>query len=60
MLSPVAASRRRRPHKAVSFVVEGDKEVQAWHEQGMPKAPPGFSGEKAARNKERKKGTQEL
>ena len=33
-----------RPHKAVSFIVERDKEVQVWSQQKMPEAPPGFSG----------------
>ena len=33
-----------RPHNALSFVVERDKEVQEWNEQKMPKAPPGHSG----------------
>ena len=33
-----------RPHKAVSFVVERDKEVQEWSEQMMPTALPGYSG----------------
>ena len=32
-----------RPHKAVSFVVERDKEVQEWNEQ-KPKVLPGYSG----------------
>ena len=33
-----------RPHKAVSFVVERDKEVQEWNEPKMPKALLGYSG----------------
>ena len=33
-----------RPHKAVSFVVERDMEVQEWNEQKTPKALPGYSG----------------
>ena len=33
-----------RPNKAVSFVVERDKEVQEWNEQKMPKVLPGYSG----------------
>ena len=35
-----------RPHKAVTFLVERDKEFQVWREQKMPKALPGFSGGK--------------
>ena len=35
-----------RPRKAVSFVVERDKEVQEWREQKMPKALPGYNGGK--------------
>ena len=31
------------PHKAVSFVIGRDKEVQEWKEQQMPKAVLGFS-----------------
>ena len=33
-----------RPHKAESFVVEREKEVQEWNEQKMPKVLPGHSG----------------
>ena len=33
-----------RPHKAVSFVVQRDKEVQEWNEQKMLKALLGHSG----------------
>ena len=33
-----------RPHKAVCFVVEKDKEVQEWNEQKLPKVLPGFNG----------------
>ena len=33
-----------RPHKAVSFVVERDKEIQEWNEQPLPKSPPGYNG----------------
>ena len=33
-----------RPHKAVSFVVERDKEIQEWTEQKLPKVLPGYSG----------------
>ena len=33
-----------RPHKAVTFVVEREKERQEWSEQKLPKALPGYSG----------------
>ena len=33
-----------RPHKAVSFVVERDKEIQEWSEQKLPKVLLGYSG----------------
>ena len=32
-----------KPHKAVSLVVEREKEVQEWNEQKLPKALPGYS-----------------
>ena len=44
-----------RPHKAVSFVVERDKEIQEWNEQKLPKVLPGYSGRKVARKKALKK-----
>ena len=33
-----------RPHRAVSFVVEREKEMQEWNEQKMSKVLPGYSG----------------
>ena len=33
-----------RPHTAVSFVVEREKEIQEWNEQKLPKVLPGYSG----------------
>ena len=33
-----------RPHKAVTFVVEGGKERQEWSEQRMPNVFPGYTG----------------
>ena len=33
-----------RPHRAVPFVVEREKEVQEWNEQKLPKVLPGFCG----------------
>ena len=33
-----------RPQKAVSFVVEREKEIQEWNEQKLPKVLPGYSG----------------
>ena len=34
------------PHKAVTILVERDKEFQIWREQKMPTARSGFSGGK--------------
>ena len=33
-----------RPHKAVSFVVESEKEIKEWSDQKLPKVLPGYSG----------------
>ena len=33
-----------RPHKAVSFVVRREKEIQEWNEQKLPRVLPGYSG----------------
>ena len=33
-----------RPHKAVSFLVEREKEMEEWNEQKLPKVLPGYSG----------------
>ena len=33
-----------RPHKAVSFLVESEKEMQEWNEQKLPKVLFGNSG----------------
>ena len=45
-----------RPHKAASFVVEREKEMQEWNEQKMPKALPGYSGGKLpGRSKKKRK-----
>ena len=33
-----------RPHKAVSFLVEREKEIQEWNGQKLPKVLPGHSG----------------
>ena len=44
------------PHKAVSFVMEGEKELQEWFEQALPgrntKEAGGEEGEKMRRGKE--------
>ena len=34
---------KSRPHEAVSFVVERDKEIQRWSEQKLPKVLLGYS-----------------
>ena len=33
-----------RPNKAVSILVESEKEMQGWNEQKLPKVLPGYSG----------------
>ena len=33
-----------RPHKAVSFAIEREKEMQKWNEQKLPKVLPGYRG----------------
>ena len=48
-----------RPHKAVSFVIERDKEVQEWIEQKMPKALLGFSGPRLPGRSTVEKGREE-
>ena len=48
-----------RPHEAVSFVIERDKEVQEWKQQAMPKALLGFSGGKLAGRGTAEKGREE-
>ena len=48
-----------RPHKAVSFVVERDKEVQEWNEQKMPKALPGYGGGRLPGRSTKEKGREE-
>ena len=35
-----------RPHKAVTFLVEREKEFQVWREEKRPKVLPGYSGGK--------------
>ena len=47
------------PHKAVSFVVEGDKEVQEWNKQKMPEGAAWLQWRKAARKKHKRKGREE-
>ena len=48
-----------RPHNAVSFVVERDKEVQEWNEQKLPGALPDYSGERLPRRSKRKRQRRE-
>ena len=48
-----------RPHKAVIFVVERDKEIQEWRGQKMPKAVPGFSSEKLPGSSKAETGKEE-
>ena len=44
-----------KPHKAVSFVVERDNEVQEWNEQNMPKTLSGYSGGRLLRKKHQRR-----
>ena len=44
-----------RPHKAVSFLIESEKEMQEWSEQKLPKVLPGYSGGRFARTKHKRK-----
>ena len=48
-----------RPHKAVSFMAEKDREIQEWREQQMPKALSGFSGGKLPGRSKAEKGSEE-
>ena len=41
-----------RPHKAVTFLVEGDTEFQVWREQKMPKGATRIQWRKPARKKQ--------
>ena len=45
-----------RPHTAVTFVVERGKERQEWNEQQLPKAIPGYSGERLPGRSTEEKG----
>ena len=48
-----------RPHKAVSFLVEREKEMQEWNEQKLPKVLPGYSGGKLPGRSTEEKGREE-
>ena len=45
-----------RPHKAVSFVVEREKEMQEWNEQKLPKVLSCYSGGRLPGRSTREKG----
>ena len=45
-----------RPHKAVSFLVECEKEIQEWNEQKVPKVLPGYSGGRMPSRSEEERG----
>ena len=47
-----------RPHTAVSFVVEREKEMQEWNEQKLPKVP-GYSGGRLPARSTKEKGREE-
>ena len=48
-----------RPHKAVSFLMEREKEMQEWNEQKLPKALPGYSGGRLPGRSTKEKGREE-
>ena len=47
------------PHKAVSFVVEREKEIQEWNEQNLPKELPSHSGGRLAGRSAEERGREE-
>ena len=48
-----------RPHKAVSFLVEREKETQEWNEQKLPKVLLGYSGGRLPGRSVKEKGREE-
>ena len=48
-----------RPHKAVSFVVEREKEIQEWNEQELPKVLPCYSGRRLPGRSTKEAGEEE-
>ena len=48
-----------RPHKAVSFEVERNKEVQGWNEQKMPEVLLGYSGGRLPGRSTKERGREE-
>ena len=48
-----------RPHRAVPFVVEREKEMQEWNEQKLPKVLPGFCGGRLPGRSSVEKGREE-
>ena len=48
-----------RPHEAVSFVVEREKEMREWSGQKLPKVLPGYSGGRLPGRSTKEKGKQE-
>ena len=48
-----------RPHNAVSFVVEREKDKQEWNEQKLPKVLPGYSGGRLPGRSAKEKGREE-
>ena len=48
-----------RPHKAVSFVVEREKEIQEWNERKLPKVLPGYSGGRLPGRDTKERGREE-
>ena len=48
-----------RPHEAVSFVVKGEKKMQEWNEQKLPKVLLGCSGARLPGRNMKEKGREE-
>ena len=48
-----------RPHKAVPFVVDREKEMQEWYEQKLPKVLPGYSGARLSGKSTKEKDSEE-
>ena len=49
----------RPPHKAVSFIVEREKEMQEWNEQNLPKVLLGCSAARLPGRSTKEKGREE-
>ena len=48
-----------RPHKAVSFVVLREQEIEEWNEHTLPKVLPGYSGGRLSGRSTKERGREE-